>query len=240
MFRIQLFEIIININWKSFMKTTRTKTLFALILFSTAMPSMIFSAEEAKTRISKFNDIISKRFIHGELWKSRRLGEKEEEEWLGEVKTWVTENGDLDLNATDKYGSPPIKHAVYSGKPNAIIKLLLNSNAEVNSKDRTGRTALHIASYMIGDDNGAKVVQNLLTNKADLTCEDRNGKTAFFYADGKKYTRITKLLLSAELGVNAKDQTDDSRLATGCISEVSKEKDLLTGKISEEESEVPE
>ena len=71
----------------------------------------------------------------------------------------------------------PIMFASYYGS-SAIVQLLLDYKADVNSKTIDGETALMIAS-----ENGySQVVQLLLDNGAKTHVKNNNGQTAFDYA----------------------------------------------------------
>lgn len=81
----------------------------------------------------------------------------------------VQRNGQIvqegDLECFD--GGHPLHHAAVEGKLN-VVKLLLKGDAEVDTLNAAGRTALHAAAK----NNHIEVVRFLLANKADPNIQD--------------------------------------------------------------------
>lgn len=90
--------------------------------------------------------------------------------------------------------------------------LLLEYNAQVDSRDARGRTPLMIASnnsHMTQHDGHVQVVKLLLAHKADVNASSKQGYTALMDADNKE---IVELLLAAGADVNAKTKDGWSAL----------------------------
>jgi len=116
------------------------------------------------------------------------------------VVTGLLENGvGLDLQADNGYTS--LSWATERGHEE-VIKLLLDSKANTESKDVRGQTALILAA-MSG--NGA-VVKLLLDNKADIRPKDDTfGRTALIWAAANDHQAVVRLLLEKKAGIESKD-----------------------------------
>jgi ankyrin repeat protein len=75
----------------------------------------------------------------------------------------------------------------------AVVKLLLEKGAAVESKDRDGRTPLSWAAAQ----NGHEAVVKLLLEKgkAELESKDKDGRTPLSWAAGNGHEAVVKLLL---------------------------------------------
>jgi len=94
-------------------------------------------------------------------------------------------------------------NAVINGE-NDTIKKLIAAGVNVNIKDFSGRTALHIAvqnSYI-------DAVKILLKAKAYVSERDSKGETAFHIAAQNGYIDILKALLKVSLATNIRDSND--------------------------------
>ena len=101
----------------------------------------------------------------------------------------------------DKSAEVTIQSAVYAGDL-AKVKSLLESGADVNSKDEEGRTLLHLACL-----NGYKdVVELLLAKQAKVNLQDRKGRTPLHAAAQNGSRDIIKQLIAKGAKINAKDQ----------------------------------
>ena len=72
-----------------------------------------------------------------------------------------------------------------------IIKLLLNSGADINKKNNAGNTALFWASY----ENYKEIVELLLNAGADIDKQNKEGNTALISSSVKDNRKIIELLL---------------------------------------------
>ncbi len=78
-----------------------------------------------------------------------------------------------DLNKKDQMsGSTPLMSAATFNKP-AIVKALINANADLNLKNNEGSTALHAAAFFCR----IEIVQMLMDAKADKTLKNKYGAT---------------------------------------------------------------
>ncbi len=92
------------------------------------------------------------------------------------------------------------------------VELDLANGADVNSKDKRGKTALMVASYSILD--SVEVVRVLLEHGADVNAKDSSGQTALIFAAyGIHHVpKIVSLLLEHGANVNAKDKDGKTAL----------------------------
>jgi len=71
-----------------------------------------------------------------------------------------------------------------------VVQLLLKHGANVDAKDNTDSTPLHLASRCRLLD----AIQLLLQNGANVHAQDREGKTAFIVASGRGHQEVMQLL----------------------------------------------
>lgn len=88
------------------------------------------------------------------------------------------------------------------------VKLFLVAGINVNAKDETGSTGLHLATLR-GDD---PMVELLLRYKADVNAETNIGETPLMIAALRGYPETVKLLLATGADVNAKDNRGETPL----------------------------
>lgn len=86
------------------------------------------------------------------------------------------------------HGDTPLLSAARAGHP-ATVQVFLDSNADVNAKDKSGRTALFSAivpesSRKIPTGTCFSVVATLVKNGASVDIEDDEGKPAVFFCRG--------------------------------------------------------
>ena len=74
-----------------------------------------------------------------------------------------------------------------------IVSLLIAHNADINTQDDNGQTALHCAVRHGIED----IVELLITHKADIHATNNNGQTALKIALQKNYEDIVQLLKNA-------------------------------------------
>jgi ankyrin repeat protein len=136
----------------------------------------------------------------------------------------------VNVDYPDSDGRTPLSHAAELG-PAGIVQLLLDSNADINLKDKRGRTPLlwatqeghqTLVSKLLAsagvdvdhpDPDGRaplshsaelgrrEIIQLLLTSRADINLEDKLGRTPLLWATRKGHETIVSELL-ASAGVN--------------------------------------
>ena len=82
-----------------------------------------------------------------------------------------------------------------------IIKLLIESGAEVNAADNNGLTPLYVATQK----GHERVVEYLLTHGAEVNVADKNGVTPLYVATQKSHERVVEYLLTHGAEVDAAD-----------------------------------
>ena len=97
------------------------------------------------------------------------------------------------IDEADKTGLTPLMAAAQEGFT-GIVQLLLDNNANVNTKTQTGATALMKASFRRGN---ADVVELLLDREADVNAKAQEGGTAWILANVSGDKKILDLLTKA-------------------------------------------
>ena len=98
-------------------------------------------------------------------------------------------------------GNTPLQHAARNGLFDVARKLVLERNAEVNSRNRHGSTPLLLASEYGHTD----VVQLLLENNADVDVHDADGDTPLHCAALGGQIEVAQILLGLNVAVNSKN-----------------------------------
>ncbi|GKU09852.1 unnamed protein product, partial [Fusarium langsethiae] len=98
-----------------------------------------------------------------------------------------------------------------------IVKLLLNKDAEIEAKDRNGRTPLLLAAW-----NGHEAIVKLLldTGKVDPDAKDEYGLTPLSWAAENGHEAVVKLLLdTGKVDPDAKDKNGQTPLLRAAVNE---------------------
>ena len=106
------------------------------------------------------------------------------------------------VSSRDEDGFTPLALAAANGYE-GMVKFLLTTKADVNSRDNTGSTPLHQAA-MIGSQH-SDIVEMLLIHGADVNAPDRNGLTPLHYASLVDNVKAVKILLTHAANANARD-----------------------------------
>lgn len=118
----------------------------------------------------------------------------------------------LDINIPDEKDEDdrtPLSWAAENGHE-AVVKLLLVNNAEVNLKDTLyGKTTLSWAAYGGYD----AVVKLLLVNSAELDSQDNSGRTPLSWAAEIGHEAVVKLLLVNSAEINPQDNSGRTPLS---------------------------
>jgi ankyrin repeat protein len=105
--------------------------------------------------------------------------------------------------------TPDWKSNEWKGTYQNIAKLLLANKADINAKDKSGMTPLHIAITL--NFGNKEAVKFLLANNADVNAKNINGDTPLIFAVALGDDEIVERLLAHKADVNAKD--NDGRTA---------------------------
>jgi ankyrin repeat protein len=97
---------------------------------------------------------------------------------------------------------PPL-HTAAKNNDDKKITLLINSDANVNEKNKKDNTPLHIAAYY----NSQKAVTTLIQNNADLNSIGQKGSTPLCMAACRGNLEIMKILLDAGADINKSKNT---------------------------------
>lgn len=103
----------------------------------------------------------------------------------------LVESG-ADVNATNRYGVPPLSLACQNGN-GEIVELLLTAGADPNTKLRGGETALMTAART----GNPRPVKALLKKGAEVNAKERRGQTALMWAAADGNAEAVDLLLKA-------------------------------------------
>jgi hypothetical protein len=133
---------------------------------------------------------------------------------LQQVKVLLKNNPALIFSKAIDGGTPLHPAATHGHKD--VVKLLLETNSEVNAKSNKGYTPLHCAALNGHED----VVKLLIHHKAVVNIKDTEFVwTPLHWASGGGHTNVVKLLLENNSEVNAKDNSGRTplqlALATG-------------------------
>ena len=94
------------------------------------------------------------------------------------------------------------------------IRLLLDRNADIESKDNSGSTALLVAT----EKGHLESVRLLLDRNADIESKDINGRTAFLVAAKKSRLECIRLLLDKNADVESNDDSGWTALGIAAMS----------------------
>jgi len=87
-----------------------------------------------------------------------------------------------------------------------IAKLLLAAGADVRLTDQDGATALHMATFAVGNEDALiDVIRELLRRGAVVDARTSDGITPLQLAVGNKHFAIAKVLVAAGANLDARD-----------------------------------
>lgn len=107
----------------------------------------------------------------------------------------------------EQSGTTALEHAVKNANQE-MVKLLLQSGANVNAKNENGTTVL----MMLDDDATSDLVWDLINAGADVNLKDNSGNTALMQTATENNSEVLKALLDAGADVNAKNETGRTAL----------------------------
>ena len=149
---------------------------------------------------NKLYENIFKPASENELKDRKQQGEIEKfKEWMdySDIRYKEDSKGNLisvdknDIVKQDINGVTPLNYASYNIINYKVVKLLIDSGADVNDKDRIGNTPL-INACIIGD---IEIVKLLLDNGADVNAENKWYNTPLTYAKDKHNQQLVDLLI---------------------------------------------
>jgi hypothetical protein len=115
------------------------------------------------------------------------------------------------VNWRDEFGWTALMVASYWNGHEGCVRLLLEAEAiEVNAKDNTDRTALHLAAIY----GRLAIAKRLLEEGADPTLRNKYGDTAIDYA--REYGKSEVVALLSEPRYAARMHTDCPSMPSGC------------------------
>ena len=103
------------------------------------------------------------------------------------------------LATRKRFGSYPLHWAAMRGVP-GVCQLLVAKGANVNARDKNGRTALHDAVRA----EQVEVAEALIALGADVNATDNNSFTPLHLTAAKGFKTLAQLLLERGADVNAK------------------------------------
>lgn len=107
-----------------------------------------------------------------------------------------------DINSVDGNGNTALTLAAANGHSD-VVKMLIDSNANVNLASKSGNTPLHHAAA-----NGhTSIISQLQAGGADINAENKNGQTALHRAAQLGHTETVQALLRAGADVNHPDNS---------------------------------
>jgi len=106
----------------------------------------------------------------------------------------------LDVNFQSGYSNEAPIHAAVKNEIPELVKLLLQSGANINAINNYGKTPLHIAT----ENSNLKILQLLIKNGADINITDNYGKTAYNIAKDKINQKPAEFLIKSGAKNNSK------------------------------------
>ncbi len=87
-----------------------------------------------------------------------------------------------------------------------FAELFIQKGADVNVRDKKGRTAL----MMTAESDRLKIAQMLIENRANIDVKDNKGRTALIIAAGNGHLEMVKMLIENRANINARDKSGNN------------------------------
>jgi len=134
--------------------------------------------------------LFNKDFLSVEKRSSNSFVPKDQVTNVGETMILYLLSQKANVNACDSYGSTPLHYAVAKGNPDAVNELLTHPGIDIEAKDKTQMTPLHVASSQ-----GSLTVAKCLINAgANLRSLDEEQMTPLHFACMEGSLEVAKLL----------------------------------------------
>ena len=121
---------------------------------------------------------------------------------IRKVKHFLGKGIDVNQPEDDDWRKTPLHMAAYSNEE--MLKFLISQGAEIDSRDVTMQTPLHIASNTGNYD----VVKVLIHQGAMIDAQNKNGNTPLYKAARRGHLDVVVLLLEKGADVNLKNSGD--------------------------------
>ena len=121
----------------------------------------------------------------------------------------------INIEQKGSFGETRLYSACYEDPQSGVLKLLLKSGADVNSRDNNGRSPLHAVSGYRSEYSHSNV-KLFLESGADVNARDNNDKTPLHNACKYGTSRSVKVLLESGADVNPKDNDGNIPLHIAC------------------------
>jgi len=135
-----------------------------------------------------------------------------------------------DFNKADQYGYTPLKRAIEGHHPEASIAIIESGKADINAKDREGKTPLIVAVSMAEQ----AIAEALVAKGADVKAKDNNDRTALHAAILLGQKDMAALLIEKGADVNGTDKTGQTPLTLAMQRNQPEIADLLRQKGAKE------
>lgn len=174
------------------MKKTALLTAILMTLSACVVPNQSTSTQKNTTHFQ--NKVMSKDML------SRQLCAIEHKE-INTIQHLIKQGADINFSCP--YGSGAYRtklHSAVSNESIELVKLLIENGANVNARDKEGRTPLMVLAF---HHDNIEIVRALLDGGADIETNDNSADTPIIEAAWGGRPNLTKLLIEKGAKVNA-------------------------------------
>jgi len=202
---MRLLKIIINIIGEPFMKTTQTKILFSSVLFSAAISSIMFPAEEIplEVKIKKEQaDPYKQKQTNCDLTALKLLQLQNN---AAAVKLPIKSRANVYKRTNPDYTALDSTRCSAATEPLLKIQSSIDEKKE-NTDDQTSKVKALI--YAAGKGDQEMLTLLLVKKKFDINRRDNYSGTALICLTNQEFTEAVKLLLANRADVNQQNYED--------------------------------